>query len=141
MCRIGGDSSLYLGGRDGPVGNAGQSAAFKLGTLDRPIVGTGAAAMMTDAAIAVAHDNRIGSAADAAFEQAGQQIGGTPRIQKRPRLRRFPDNGMAFGKRLLLELGRTPSRITAAGNDGNPVHDPFWFRRIQKARRGDTAVR
>ncbi|SKB94349.1 hypothetical protein SAMN06295937_103319 [Sphingopyxis flava] len=67
---IGLHGSLDLVGRYQPVSNARQRAAFKIGAPDRPIVRAGTATMMTDAAIAVADDDRIGAATGAAFEEA-----------------------------------------------------------------------
>ena len=125
MRRIGGHGGLDLVGRYEPVGDARQCATFKAGTLDRPIVGTGAAPMMADTAIAVADDDRIGSAADGAFEKAREQIGRTPRVQERTGLRRLLDPGMALGKRRLLALGRLPHLIADDAKVGHLVPDPF----------------
>lgn len=62
--------------------------------------------MTTNAALAVADDDRIGSAADAAFEQTRQEIGRTPQPLRAAGLRRFLDRRVAFDQHLLLVLGR-----------------------------------
>lgn len=51
------------------------SARRSIGALDRPAIDAGAAAMMTDATVAVIHDNGISAAADAAFEKAAEEKG------------------------------------------------------------------
>lgn len=70
MRRVGGDRRVDLVGRYEPIGDARECARLQYLAPDRPTVRTGAPPMMTDTAIAVANDDRIVVAADAAFEEA-----------------------------------------------------------------------
>lgn len=124
---IGGNGGIDLVSRDQPVANTRERSALQLLAPDCPAVGAVAAAMMTDAAIAVIDDDGIGAAADAALKEARKQIGGTPRIQERAGPRRLPDPGMALGKRRLLALGRLPHLVADDAKLGHLVPDPFGF--------------
>src|SRR3546814_12703255 len=75
--------------------------------------------MMTGAAIAVSYDDRIDTAADAAFKEAREQIGGPTSAMQCARFCGFLDPGMALGKRRLLALDRCPEVIADDAKPGN----------------------
>src|SRR3546814_16018639 len=94
--------------------------------------------MMTGAAIAVSYDDRIDTAADAAFKEAREQIGGPTSAMQCARFCGFLDPGMALGKRRLLALDRCPAVIAADAKLGNRVPPPFA--RSEERRVGNAGV-
>src|SRR3546814_16965555 len=74
MRRISCDRRLDLVRRHEPIGHACQRPSLQYLAPDRPTAGAGTTAMMTGAAIAVSYDDRIDTAADAAFKEAREQI-------------------------------------------------------------------
>src|SRR3546814_17368407 len=103
--------SSDLVGRHQPLGDAGERAAFQLVALDRAAVGATALAAMAGAAVAVVDDDGVGTAAHAAFEQAREEIGGTPLAMQRPPLCRFLDRGVPSAHIVQLALARFPQPI------------------------------
>ena len=66
------------------------------------------AAIATYTAVTVSDHEGICSAANAAFEQAGEQIGWTPRLMQRSGLCCFLNADISVGNDFLLTLYRSP---------------------------------
>src|SRR3546814_13681163 len=75
----------------------------------------------------VSYDDRIDTAADAAFKEAREQIGGPTSAMQCARFCGFLDPGMALGQRRLLALDRWPAVIADDATFGNRVPHPFAF--------------